>query len=240
MQKKVLLPLAVVIAVSAVGYMLMQKEENPVSQSDNPATVSSENKDESSEQVTSEEGWRNYSSAKFGLSFQYPEKVSNAVSGLDGADGFAPVKVTEDSENGVIYLTYGPSDTLESLRNEFATLEDGTPNPELITDVSYGWMMIIKRVSTDDELDGFVKKYYGSGCYVEKRDEQSQEGVYKLTIKGEDWDDELVDLGSTTCSWGGVYELLQSTDSDTVISINRGQERSFDDEDGILDSIRFN
>jgi len=243
MQKKVLLPLAVVIilGIGAVGYVLIQKEKAPVPQESSPTVTTSENTANPSETITSKDGWKNYSSSKLGISFQYPEKVSNQVSGLDGADEFVPVKVVEDAERESIYLTYGPySDTLESLRSqtENATTEYGTPNPS--TKPFYGWKMITKKVQNDDELNAFVKDRYGKGCYVGEREEQPQKGVYKLTIKGEDWGKEGIDLGNTTCPWGAVQELLQATNSKVIVSINRGQEASFDNEEEILASIKFN
>ncbi|MDD3006068.1 MAG: hypothetical protein PHX30_00580 [Candidatus Pacebacteria bacterium] len=241
MQKKTLLPLAVVIVLGiiAVSYVLMQKEEAPSTQENNPNIATSDDKDDSSEPTTSEEGWKSYSSSELGLSFQYPEKASNMVSGLDGADGFVPVKVTEDVEKGAIYITYGPSDTLQSLRNETvnATLEDGKSDPW--TKPFHGWMIAVKRIQGDDELNAFVKDYYGKGCYVDGKNELSQKDVYEITFKGEDWD-KGADLGSTTCSWTPIYKILRAENSNLLISINRGGEASFDDEDGILNSIRFN
>lgn len=241
MQKKILLPLAVVIVlgVGIVGYVLMQKGKTPVSQKSNSTVTTSENKDDSSETTVPKEGWKSYSSSKLGLSFQYPEKASNMVSGLDGADGFVPVKVTEDVEKGAIYITYGLSDTLQSLRSETvnATLEDGKPDPW--TKPSHGWMIVVKKIQGDDELNAFVKDYYGKGCYVDGKKELSQKGVYEITFKGEDWG-KGADLGSTTCSWTPIYKILRAENSNMLISINRGGEASFDDEDGILNSIRFN
>lgn len=250
MQKKALLMsgLVVVLGAGAIAYVLMQKSETPDSQ--NSAIVQDENSDtsatvaegnDSSEDTDSlKEGWKNYSSSKLGISFQYPEKVSNMVSGLDGEDGSVPVKVIEDDEAGVIYLVYGPSDTLESLKveTENPTFDDGTPivNPK----PSYGWKMITKKIQNDEEFNAHVKNIYGTGCFIDKKSQGSQAGVYEITLKGEDWDEADTDLGNTTCAAGNTaYSLLQATNSDMIVSINRGQEATFDDEEEILNSIRF-
>lgn len=251
MQKKILLPLAVVIVlgIGVVGYVLIQKGKTPVSQEGTSAIATSENKDDSSNSIAPKEGWKSYSSSKLGISFQYPEKTLNPDSSSNSKctdkDGFTPIKVTEDTDKGAVYLTYGCLDTLESLRNETVNATANIVIPHQITKPSYGWKIITKKIQNDSELNTFVKDLYGKGCYISEREEQSPKGVYKLTIKGEDWEKEGIDLGNTTCPWSEAYELLQATNSNTIVSINRDGEATFysnsgDVEGEILSSIRFN
>ena len=90
-----------------------------------------------------------------------------------------------------------------------------------------GWLIRIKNVKQYSDLNDFAKEIRGSGCFVKNGKDWTQEGIYNISIKGEDWDDEGVDLFNTTCSWSGVEKFLYYPSAKKFMYIGLGQEPSF-------------
>jgi hypothetical protein len=244
MEKKILVPLAiiVVLGIGVIVYSLT-KEDTPSSQENNQETVTGEDSENDFYDVPAlPAGWKAYSSS-MGMSFQYPEKIMNKGSGCEDKDGYVPVKVFEDKEGGALYIAFGCSDTLATLKADSAV--------GIIP--SQGRQIEIMSAKNDGDIDSFLKSRYGSGCYIDGKEKWFQEGVLSVKMTGEDWDKEGVDLGNTTCSWGGLFDLLYIPASQKLVYINLGQEAVFCGngtqdaaaqsecfDGGIIGSLRFN
>lgn len=232
-RKKILLMLAAIVLLGTGAYIILTKGKSPANQNyskqnqenDFDADISKDQNNPSGSSALTAE-WKSYSNPKLGISFQYPEKIMNKNSGCDDKDGFVPIKINEDIDKGIVYLSYGCLDTIESLREntEGTTLDDGTPI--LNAKPPYGWKIKVLDVKSESEIDTFIKGNYGKGCYVSKKKDWIQKGIYEIALKGEDWDKEGTDPSNTTCSAGNtVYELLQSPNK--IIDINLGQDNTF-------------
>jgi hypothetical protein len=194
-------------------------------------------KEKISEIISLDEIWNTYVNHKLGFSINIPKRVAGlnrcVEPGETETQFLVPIEVFEDYENNTVYLSQeyyydarrdseqqkqiGPCEkivySLETLRGE--------RKPFL------GWAIIIGTAKTDIELDKFIKRNHAPGCFAGDKKSWKQEGVYEVTIKGEDWNKEGIDLGNTTCPWNYAYKLLYEPKKGKVMSVDLGQECSF-------------
>lgn len=202
-------------------------------------TASSESKD----------GWIDYTSPQ-GFSLSYPKLTMGA--GCNGeASTSIPIRVIEDTENHYTYLTISCSDTLETLRAKTKQLSTVTDYKQ--EKLPSTWSIIEKDIRNESDLDTFIKEHYGTGgCTVgERKLTTRQDGVYEITINGADWKNPSDGFyASTSCKVDYAYKIFYSPQKGKAVSLVLGQDCTFgqtaspedcyEEEDKILDSIKFN
>lgn len=224
LNKNILIAIILIFGISAgiLGYLKYKNETTPIP-SPTPAQPP--------------EVWETYTNSQLGFSIKYPQMVYGVYRCEPLKPFYVPLKIFEDNENGIAYLTEeyyheapynselndytGPCKkityTLESLKKE----KGKYGNPYLAR------VFIIKNIKNETDLNKFVKDNYGSGCFVEKKVLwKSQEGVYDIVLKGEDWDKET-SLGTTACPISGDYKILYSPEKGKLMSVGLGQECGF-------------
>jgi len=236
------------IGAGILGYFQYKERVIP-NHSVSPAASSSTtspNSTSNSMLTSSPEVWETYTNTELGFSIKYPQMVYGTYGCSPNKPFYVPLKVFEDNKNGIVYITEeyyyddwdiksqsntGPCKkitySLESLQNEEknATFSDGSHYPGWKPFL--GWKILTNNVKNNIELNKFIKDTYGSGCFVEKKNPwKSQEGVYKIEIKGEDWD-KGADLGTTTCPINYKYEVLYIPEKNKLVSVGLGQECGF-------------
>jgi hypothetical protein len=233
------------LTVSGIALNYFQNKKNM-----NPDTsilkeeISNEN-EMSNPLIPPEEKWLTYTSSELGFSIKYPEMVYGVYRCEPKKPFYVPLKIFEDRENEIVYITEeyyydadydgdlgkftGPCEkvinTLESLNKQRIVVDFNdrislTQNPFLTK------VFVIKNIKTDTELNKFVKDNYGQGCLIENKTSWKQNKVYKIEIKGEDWDSGA-DLGTTTCPLNYIYEALYAPEKNKAMSINLGQDCGF-------------
>jgi len=247
--------LIVVILVFAVGggilYYFWNKKENILIPSVSKEVT--DNKEIPEEKITPvipilsplEEKWKTYVSSELGFSIKYPGMIYGVYRCSPQKPFYVPLKVFEDNENGIVYITeeyyYDNWDSelqnntgqckkiinsIESLNEQRTIIVDINDKVSLNYNPFLTRVFVIKNVKNDAELNKFIKDNYGSGCFVEKKEPWEQKGVYEIKIKGEDWG-KGADLGMTTCPWNYVYKILYAPEKNKLMSVNLGQECGF-------------
>jgi len=215
-----------------------------------------------------EEVWKTYTSSELGFSIKYPEMVYGVYRCSPQKPFYVPLRVFEDEENGIVYITeeYYYDDWDSELQNNTGSckkiinsLEYLKSQREIIIDINgkaslnsnpfLTKVFIIKDIKNDVELDKFIKDNYGSGCFADSRKLLRENGVYEIEIESEDRDKET-DLGTTTCPINYVYRVLYAPEKNKVMSVNLGQDCGFGTDynseesyrcydDEMTDSFRF-
>lgn len=195
--------------------------------------------------TSSEEIWKDYNSTELSFSIKIPKIVYGVDRCFSNRTIWVPVKVFEDKENGIAYITqeyyYDNWDSklqnhTESCKKIIRTIDSLKEEREVVVQINdkvqtnanpfLTWVIIIKDINNDAELNKFIKDTYGFGCFIEKKEPWKQEGVYEIKIKGEDWD-EGTDLGNTTCPFNYTYKILYAPEKNKIMSVNLGQECGF-------------
>ena len=189
--------------------------------------------------------WKDYNSAELDFSIKIPQMVCGVNRCSFNETIWVPVKVFEDKENGIAYITqeyyYNNWDsklqnntghcekiirTLDSLKEERKVIVQINNKIQTNTNPFLTRVIIIKDINNDAELNKFIKDTYGFGCFIEKKEPWKQEGIYEIKIKGEDWDKEI-DLGNTSCPFNYTYKILYAPEKNKIMSVNLGQECGF-------------
>ena len=193
-------------------------------------------KNEENEQVLNNVKWIDYNNTELGFSMKFPEEVFGLYKCSSPKKFIVPLKVFEDNQNGVIYLTpeyyyraewnkesqeyVGPCEkitySLPLLRNEIEERH--------IDKLSLGWAIAIKSIKEESEIDAFVKEVYGPGCSAGHKTSWLQSGVYEISVSADG-----TDLGNTTCliGWMSSKKVLYSPEKGKLISVILGQECTF-------------
>jgi len=215
-KKYILIAVLFVFAVGGVilSYSLNKKESISVSQEDDLK------KDKIQEEKTTpiiptppEEKWTKYTSTELGFSIEYPEMVYGVYKCSPQKSFYVPLKVFEDNENGIVYITQeyyyktkydselnkytGPCEkiinSLELLQKEKKETQKGEFSlwwkPLLGLAISTG------NIKNENELNKFIEDNYSSECFAESKNFwQQQAGVYEIKLnvfkdaKGNDTD----------------------------------------------------
>ena len=249
MNKNLFILIATILALIGViiwsyGYITKIETDHisePVVEEEKQSEKETE-KEETQEDVLSEAIWSKYINDELGFSIDI---LNKKVYGLYSCEPKkviqVPVKVFEDNENGIVYISqeyYYISEydselhkhvgeckkiiySLKLFRNEYKGLK-----PHL------GWAIMIKTVKNEDELDKFIKENYGSGCSAEDKKfwetDYQQLGVYDIHIRGER-DNRETTLGTTSCveAWTARHKVLYFPEENKVMSVILGQESTF-------------
>lgn len=258
-----------IISGGILGYFLNKKEPVPIPQKEDikKEEVQKEEKIAPVAPTPPKEKWETYVSSELGFSIKYPEMVYG-VNRCDSEKPFwVPLKIFEDEENGIVYITEeyyydnwdselqnntGPcekiTNSFKSLNEQRAIIVDINDKISLNYNPFLTKVLVIKNIKNDAELNKFIKDNYGMGCFVEKKELWVQKGVYEIKIKGEDWD-KGADLGMTTCPYNYVYKILYAPKKNKLMLVNLGQECGFETnynlesykcyDDEIVNSFKF-
>ena len=193
----------------------------------------------------SEKKWKTYTNSKLGFSIKYPEMVYGVYKCSPQKPFYVPLKVFEDNENGIAYITEeyyysdwdnelqnnnGPCEkiinSLEYLKSQRETIIDINDKVSLNYNPFLTKVFIIKNIKNDSELNKFIKDNYGSGCFAQNKKPWKQNGVYEVEIESKDRNEET-DLGTTTCPINYTYKILYAPEKNKLVSVNLGQECGF-------------
>lgn len=207
------------------------------------------------------EVWETYTNSQLGFSIKYPQMVYGLYRCSPKNPFYTPVKVFNDNKNGITYIAheyYYQASYSEKLKDYIGpcekitySLESLKQEKEKFGNSFLAWAINIINIKNDAELDTFIKNNYGSGCYAEKKEpSKQQEGVYAITIKGEDWN-KGADPETTTCRLPmSTLVILYEPKIGKAMSANLGQGCTFaiNETDGkdyqcydnnTIDSFRF-
>lgn len=228
-----------IITGGILSYFLSKKESVPISQKE------VQKKENTAIPTIPEEIWKTYTNSQLGFSIKFPQ----IVCGLNGCSNetiWVPVKIFEDNENGIVFITeeYYYDNWDRESQTKTGSCEKTFNSLESLQ----GWRILIEDIKSESELNKFVKDNYGQGCFAGKKELWKQEGVYEIRIEGEDWGPKT-DLGTTTCPWNYTYKILYAPEKNKLMSVNLGQEcefgtdlssqsyKCYDEE--MIDSFRF-
>jgi len=194
--------------------------------------------------------WVTYRNDQLGFEIKYPKVVQQPKGvcqpgpGGNNIDyGLVPVKIFEDGN--IVYISTEYHYVLSS-QNQCEKVNNTLFFLKNIEDSDYypfpTWRLVFKEVNSDEELDQFVKEFYGSKCSLGDKTPASQSGVYDVTTK---YDGKQ--LGESDCFINYMAEFKYFPQKKKAIAWEIGQESvfwvntednlSFDEE--IIDSFRF-
>jgi len=210
-------------------------------------------KEELQDDVFSEVIWSKYVNDEFGFSIDIPDKVCGWYSCEPRKAIQVPVKIFEDNENGIVYISqeyYYISKFDSALRKHMGECKKTIERPKGLKP-RLGWAIVIKTVENEDELDKFIKENYGSGCEAKDKKfwetDYNQSGVYNISIGGEG-DNMKTNLGTTSCAgaWTTRHKVLYFPEENKVMSVKLGQEPTFFNnshtaayDEKMIDSFKF-
>ena len=211
--------------------------------------------EELQEGVLSEAIWSKYINDELGFSIDIPNKKVYGLYSCDPKKVIqVPVKVFEDNENGVVYISqeyYYNSKYDSELGRHVGECRKIIEQPSGLKP-HLGWAIVIKTVKNEDELDKFIKENYGSGCCAKdkkswKTDYQKLGAyAYDIHVIGEG-DTMGTTYGTTSCAkaWAGRHKVLYFPEENKVMSVMLGQEPTFWNnlhqayDPKMIDSFRF-
>lgn len=193
-----------------------------------------------------------YVNHKLGFSMKVPKNMPGLNRCVDPGETetqfFVPVKVLEDNDDNTVYITaeyyyddWKSGGECKKLLFSLGSLRKGEwgGGTYRANNIFLGWVIIFDIAKNDNELSEFIKDNYGSGCLVkdkrewldlealEGRKDRIQEAVFDVEITGEDWGEEGIDLGTTTCPINYQYKVLYSPERTKAMSVTLGQECTF-------------
>ena len=234
------------IGVGVLVYLWNKEEAIPTT---SILTEVAEDKDDQKEEtvIAPEEKWKTYVSSELGFSIKYPQMVYRAYKCDSKKPFYVPLRVFEDKESGIIYITEeyyykgkydselnkytGPCEkimnSLELLQKEKEEMQKGEFS--LWWKPFLGWAISTGNIKNENELNKFIKDNYSSGCFAESRNSwQQQAGVYEIKLNGfKDAKGNNTDLGNAVCPVNYVYKILYISEKDKVMSVKLGQECNF-------------
>ena len=186
------------------------------------------------------EVWKTYASAELGFSIKYPKMVYGIYKCSPKKPFYVPLKVFENSENGIVYITeeyyykakydsklneyIGPCEkiinSIESLNKQMMTNDkiDFTQNPFLTR------VFVVKNIKNDIELNKFVKDNYGPECFVKDKTLLNQNKIYEINIDEKGNIEEGI---NPKCPLNYVFKVLYAPEKNKVMSVKLGQECGF-------------
>ena len=210
-------------------------------------------KEETQKSVLPEAIWSKYINDELGFSIDIPnKKVYGLYSCYPKKVIQVPVKVFEDNENGVVYISqeyYYNSKYDSELGRHVGECRKIIEQPSGLKP-HLGWAIVIKTVKNEDELDKFIKENYGSGCCAEDKKlwetdyQQLGAYAYDIHVRGEG-DNRETTYGTTSCAkaWAGRHKVLYFPEENKVMSVMLGQEPTFWNnppyDEKMIDSFRF-
>jgi len=248
-RKYILIAVLLTFAIGGgiLSYLLNKKVAVSVSQKEDvkKEEIQKEEKTAPIIPIQPKEEWKKFINTESGFSIKYPEMVYGVYKCSPQKPFYVPLKVFEDNENGIVYITeeyyYDDwdselQDNAGSCKKIVNSLKYLNSQREIIIDINdkaslnynpfLTKVFIIKNIKNDIELNKFIKDNYGPGCFAGEKELWKQVGVYEIKIKGEDWGPKT-DLGITSCPWNYTYKILYAPEKNKLMSINLGQECGF-------------
>jgi len=260
--KKTYLILILILALSLTGVIFYYYQiRERTSLSDYYPKLS-----EGSTLVSKNDTWNVYTNERFGFTINVPKSYYAWDGACKEENGFynvteaeVPVVVFEDYEGVLFDRAYHAQTYANKYVADKSDLYGGsivfnnckiipTNFDNLNTEVNW-WKFVFSDVKSDQDLEQFIKIYYGSSCSIgEKKLSAQQSGVYDITIAGDG-----LDLGETNCPVNYVYKIKYYPAQNKIMSVKLGQEAkyfatdvdninntdliSYDDD--MIDSFRF-
>ncbi|OGZ54268.1 MAG: hypothetical protein A3B25_02540 [Candidatus Ryanbacteria bacterium RIFCSPLOWO2_01_FULL_48_26] len=145
--------------------------------------------DQKAEQTRAEsKNWPMYKNTNLGFTLKYPPVVYN------GNTVFIPagnvVFVTTDTSNLYKKRSQLPSSDEQSIINKAEKLEDKRV---------LAWVIKVRKIITDEELDRFIKDHFGDGCKLGKRYPTDNADTFSIGVEQIVQGD--MDTGSCFINW---------------------------------------
>lgn len=171
---------------------------------------------------------RTFRSEMLGFSFEYPDLIL-VYEGVCGPfrDAQVPARVTEDPDNGKVYLA--PSvvndrpfndDACRMVENTISRIKTGA---QFTT-----WQMnILKDVRSEDELQNILRTTYGPGCALTERSVNDISGLTQYRVR---LDDESTPIDSPlfqTCPVNWAVQVVYDPALGRAAFWDLGQEAKF-------------
>lgn len=195
-----------------------------------------------------DETWNKYTDCALGFSIKVPKKMSAFYGSCEWKtdsyrpkEALVPVKIFEDNDNGVVYITseyyhelagetvkggvhyYSKCDkvlnSLERIKSELRSGERGH--------YQQAWDIVVKDVANDSELDAFIKERYGWGCSLGEKTPAKQEGVYSLGIASPEGVGGIEEAFEKGCLVNYMTVLKYFPAKNKVVSWHIGQAYTF-------------
>ncbi|MFA5730011.1 MAG: hypothetical protein WC938_02205 [Candidatus Paceibacterota bacterium] len=186
--------------------------------------------------------WNEYINTQLGFSMKIPLKVSTICRCDEKQEEGTPLKVFEDNQNGVIYISqeyYYDANWSQPEQRFIGECNKITYSLELLKKEEenkyytgrssrpfLGWKIIINNPKNDDELIGFVKQNFGPTCSIVLNDLQ-KDGNYQINISGRNLIENGVRVMDENCYTNFAYKILYSPEKQKMMSLILGQECTF-------------
>ena len=241
--KKIIILAIIVVSITVIGFSIWRSVfynyESSIPQKEAEEKIPEDNFPEIS--------WNEYINHDLGFSMKIPQKVNGLYKCSSPQKFTVPLKVFEDNENRVVYLTpeyYYEANwdtklleftgeckkitySLESLKSETFETDPSFPSLNLKSNKPWlGWAVITKTVNNENELGATIKEMLGSGCVYDKEN-WKQAGVYDIEIGEEDAAGTVTPENTTCPVWRYSYRALYYPDGYKFFFIKLGQECTF-------------
>ncbi|MDF1498244.1 MAG: hypothetical protein P1P85_02730 [Patescibacteria group bacterium] len=189
-----------------------------------------------------EEKWITYTNNELGFSIEYPEMVYGVYRCKPQKPFWVPLKVFEDNENGIVYITeeyyYDDWDSelqnnlgpCKKITNSFKKLNEERNNSIEVSDdfIVYSnpfltRVFVFENITNENELDKFIKDNYGSECFINNKLQWNQNNIYEIDIQGKESPEGI----NPKCPLNYVYKVLYSPENNKAMSVKLGQECGF-------------
>lgn len=185
--------------------------------------------------------WNKYTNPFLGFSLKVPKLMTEPYgqcefSTANGDNSFrpkeaaVPVKIFEDKDSVFIaaeynYVLGGESKNANS-QSLFAKCDKTQNTVARLADTenyhSPQWQIVVKTINNETELNQFIKTRYGEGCSIMNQDPTTQDGVFKIIVKGDD-----LDWSVSKCIINYMSEIRYYPAKNKVASWHIGQACNF-------------
>lgn len=216
---------------------LLQQSKGQDNNETVPLTEIDSDKTKTDSSLTSiDQTWNLYTNHKYGFSINVPKKMFHGsgskcewkTDSYRPKGGIVPVKIFE-GENIYISSEYFYELTGESERNDihyYSRCDKVNNSFSYLRDDKYfqqqSWEFVIKNISSDSELENFIKERYGSGCKLSSKNPSSQSGIFDVSIQGDG-----KDLEETKCRLNYMTVLKYYPAKNKAVSWHLGQAATF-------------
>lgn len=193
----------------------------------------------SSKFVSLDEEWNKYTNHKLGFSIWIPKASMNGYGdcewkGDEGDPSYRPVgkmtklKVFEHKGGAYIAHEYvyelsGKTEKPDG-RTWFSDCNKEMNSVErLKEDKTNIWHIEVEKITSEEELENFMKRRWGSGCSVGEKTPAEQEGVFNVEIEGDGKSPNESECHNFFVS----FEIRHYPEKQKVVTWCRGQDVSF-------------
>jgi hypothetical protein len=202
--------------------------------------------------------WQKYTNKKLGFNLNIPKTmihsngscqwVSNNDHSYRPLEAAVPVKVFKDTTTIYISSEYYyklTGETVEGNTHYFAGCQKIDNSVHLLKDTKnyyeQFWPIKTASVTSNAQLESYIKQNYGQGCSLGEKKVSNQDGVYDVSINTDG-----KPLDTTACPINFAYQLKYYTVKNTIASWNTGQACTFRAENNVcrdedvIKSFKFN